>query len=111
MAVEGSIWWLARGANNGPVGFAGLYVENYDHGVGSLCRAGVVEEARGYGLQQRLIKCREARARTLGLRRLTTYTHVANTPSMNNLISAGYRLYVPPKGWSEEEFLYWEKEL
>ncbi len=49
--IDGAVWWLARDERNGPVGFAGLYVSNYDDGTGTLCRAGVVEEARGHGLQ------------------------------------------------------------
>jgi GNAT superfamily N-acetyltransferase len=109
--IDGSFWWLARDENNGPVAFAGLHVDNFDHGIGSLCRAGVVEEARGHGLQWQLIVAREGFARKLGLRRLTTYTHITNIPSSNNLIRSRYRLYEPPKGWAEDGFLYWEKEL
>jgi ribosomal protein S18 acetylase RimI-like enzyme len=108
--VEGSFWWLAKD-ERGYVGFAGLHVENFDHGIGSLCRAGVVEAARGHGLQRQLIKARALAAQAMGLRRLTTYTHVSNIPSSNNLIACGFRLYEPPKGWAEDEFLYWEKEL
>jgi hypothetical protein len=26
---------------------------------------------------------------------------------MNNLIATGFRLYEPPKGWADEDFLYW----
>jgi RimJ/RimL family protein N-acetyltransferase len=109
--IDGSFWWLARDENNGPVGFAGLHVDNVDHGIGSLCRAGVVEQARGHGLQQRFIKARAQAAKAMGLRRLITYTHVSNIPSSNNLIACGFRLYEPPKGWAEDGFLYWEKEL
>jgi GNAT superfamily N-acetyltransferase len=109
--IDGAFWWLARDEHNGPVGFAGLYVENYDHGIASLCRAGVVEEARGHGLQRRLIMAREAFARKMNMSCLTTYTHNQNIPSMNNLIRAGFRLYEPPKHWAEDDFLYWEKEL
>ncbi len=98
-------------SNNGPVGFAGLHVENFDHGIGSLCRAGVVEEACGRGLQRQLIKTREVFAKKLGLKRLTTYTHVSNIPSSNNLIACWFRLCEPPKGCADDEFLYWEKEL
>jgi GNAT superfamily N-acetyltransferase len=109
--TAGAFWWLARDEKGGPVGFAGLYVENYDHGIGSLCRAGVVEEARGHGLQRQLIKTRQDFAYKIGLTRLTTYTHNQNIPSMNNLIRSGFRLYEPPKGWAEDDFLYWVKEL
>jgi hypothetical protein len=48
--IDGSFWWLVRDENNGPIGFAGLHVSDRDHGIGILCRAGVVEEARGHGL-------------------------------------------------------------
>jgi RimJ/RimL family protein N-acetyltransferase len=109
--TAGAFWWLAKNEQGGPVGFAGLYVENYDHGVASLCRAGVVEEARGHGLQKRLIKARQDFAFKIGMKRLITYTHVANIPSINNLIASGFKLYDPPKHWAEDDFLYWEKEL
>lgn len=91
--------------------FAGLHVSDCDHGIGILCRAGVVEEARGHGLQKKLIMARTVFARNLGLRRVTTYTHTTNLPSMNNLMASGFRLYEPPKGWAEDGFLYWELPL
>jgi RimJ/RimL family protein N-acetyltransferase len=70
-----------------------------------------VEEARGRGLQRRLIKARVDFAHKIGMQRLITYTHVSNVPSINNLIRSGFTLYDPPKGWAEDDFLYWEKEL
>jgi GNAT superfamily N-acetyltransferase len=107
--LEGTFWWIAKGENGDPVGFAGLYVENHDYGQGMLCRAGVVRAARGLGLQRSLIKVRERKARQLGLTRLTTYTVDDNSYSMNNLIACGYRAYQPPKGWATEGAVYWQK--
>jgi RimJ/RimL family protein N-acetyltransferase len=109
--LEGSFWWIARDGNGDPVGFAGLYIENHDYGQGMLCRAGVIESARGQGLQRCLIKVRERKARHLDLTRLTTYTADINVSSMNNLIACGYRTYQPTKGWASAGFVYWAKQL
>ena len=109
--IEGTHWWIARNADDKPVGFAGLYIENHDYGQAMLCRGGVVKSARGHGLQRDLIRVRERRAKLLDLSRLTTYTADDNVYSMNNLIACGYTTYKPPKGWAMEGFVYWEKTL
>jgi hypothetical protein len=51
------------------------------------------------------------RLQMIGARASAYNTHVETTPTMNNLIAMGFRLYEPPKGWADEDFLYWEKEL
>lgn len=104
---EEEFWWIAWDDVE-PVGFAGLAAEADD--TGYLCRSGVLPKARGRGLQARLIRAREAKARDLGLVRMTSDT-TRNVPSANNLIRAGYRLFEPAEPWAFPETLYWEKAL
>jgi GNAT superfamily N-acetyltransferase len=109
--VDGTFWWLARNEDQTPVGFAGLYVTDHDHGVAELCRGGVLATARGHGLQRSLIRHRERKARELGMTRITSYTVAENPWSMTNLIDCGFRPYAPPKGWALEGCVYWQKSL
>jgi GNAT superfamily N-acetyltransferase len=101
-------WWLAYHAAT-PVGFAGITPSTIGPGVGYLKRAGVLPAHRGRGLQRRLLKVRERKARQLGWTSVITDT-TDNVPSANNLIKAGYLLF-SPEPWSFGHSLYWTKEL
>jgi L-amino acid N-acyltransferase YncA len=68
-------------------------------------------EARGHGLQRRLIKVREQQAKRNGWRACITYTAPDNFASANSLIKAGYRLYGPSEVWAMPGALYWRKWL
>lgn len=108
-------WWMAyhdsSQRRNEPVGFAGITPSTLAPGIGYLKRAGVLPEHRGQGLQRRLLKVRERKARELGWVSVITDT-TDNVPSANNLIKAGYRLFEPPYGkWAFERSLYWTKDL
>jgi GNAT superfamily N-acetyltransferase len=70
----------------------------------------VLPEARGQGLQRRLIGARERHARALGMAWLVTDTY-QNPASSNSLIAAGYRLYEPAQPWGARGTLYWRKRL
>lgn len=110
--LENSLWWVVwRGRE--PVGYAGLRVcENAQNkGLGFLSRAGVLREHRGRGLQRRLIRAREAEARSLGLGELITYVALWNCPSLNSLVACGYRFYRPADKWGGKESLYLRKRL
>jgi len=101
-------WWIAYRCDE-PAGFAGIVPSSIGLGVGYLKRAGVLPWHRGNGLQRRLLKVREAKARKLGWSRIITDT-TDNVPSANNLIAAGYRLF-QPRPWAFKHSLYWTKEL
>jgi GNAT superfamily N-acetyltransferase len=101
-------WWLAY-SGEVPVGFAWLTSTEHKH-EGYLARAGVLEGHRGHGLQLRLIRVRERKARALGMTRLVTDTY-NNPASSNSLIRAGYRLFRPSVKWSFAHGLYWEKSI
>lgn len=63
--VANGHWWIAYDGEL-PVAFAGI-AQSYRWGdAGYLCRAGVIRSHRGQGLQKRLIRIREAKARRLG---------------------------------------------
>jgi GNAT superfamily N-acetyltransferase len=112
VAVPGSLWWVAWDGTE-PVAFAGLRLCSLaeNRGLGFLCRAGVVPAYRGRGLQKKLIRVREAAARQLGLKELVTYCLCSNSPSMNSLVSCGYRFYVPATKYGGSGSVYLRKEL
>lgn len=101
-------WWIAY-HDREPVGFAGITPSTIGPGVGYLKRAGVLPAHRGHGLQRRLLKVRERKARELGWASIITDT-TDNVPSANNLIRAGYRLF-EPQPWAFRSSLYWRKDL
>ncbi len=73
-----------------------------------LSRAGVVPEARGKGLQKRMIRLRVAHARRHqpGCTVITDTTH-DNYASANSLMACGFRLYAPSTRWGFATGLYW----
>lgn len=102
-------WWIAL-TGELPVAFAGLYVSQQDPLAGYLCRAGVLPSHRGLGLQSRLLRVREQKARKLGMTSLVTDTF-DNPHSSNNLISSGFKLVIPPVRYGAAGTNYWRKPL
>lgn len=108
-ATEDSYWWVLYQGRH-PVGFAGLSpVANWPT-AGYMCRAGVLREHRGHGLQRRLIKARIRKARALGWSYLITTTY-DNPQSANNLIKMGFKMYTPADRWGADGTCYWIKDL
>jgi len=108
--IETGYWWLIT-HNNKPAGFAGLHHSNKYIDCGYLCRVGVTWPHQGQGLQKRLIRVREKKARILGWNWLVTDTTPENLASSNSLISCGFKLYSPCNKWAFKRSLYWRKEL
>jgi len=107
-----SIWWIVwRGKQ--AVAYAGLRpCQNAcNTGLGFLCRVGVIPQHRGKGLQKRLISVRERQARRMGLTQLVTYCVPWNPPSINSLISCGYKTYRPETPWGGGGSIYFRKTL
>jgi GNAT superfamily N-acetyltransferase len=100
--------WLAVTAEGAPVAYA---VAVLIDGVAYLRRVGVVPEARGHGLQRRLIRARVAWARGVGASRVETYTAHDNPYSMASLIACGFRPHVPPWAYVGAGVVYWRKDL
>lgn len=102
-------WWVAY-QDGSPVGYAGVKRSTRWLDAMYLCRAGVLALARGQGLQKRLIRVREAKAKALGMRWLVTDTF-QNPASANSLISCGFKMFTPSTPWASEGACYWKKEL
>lgn len=104
-------WWAAFDVDGRIVGYGGGLPPGSDASIYYLSRAGVLPEARGHGLQRRLIHVRVAAARKHACASVVTYTSTDNAPSMNSLIAAGFRAYTPASYWVGPEFVYWRKPL
>lgn len=84
---------------------------------GFHCRAGVLKDARGQRLQQRMLALREDVMRRGGLRVAVTYTETYSAASMRNLIACGYRPFeadadtglAPDDRWPR--MVHWRKDL
>lgn len=104
-------WWLVRDADTKEtVAFAGLTPAIYTPLTGYLKRVGVTREARGHGLQKKLLTVRERRARKNGWTTMITDT-TDNPPSANSLIRAGYKIFEPTYRWAFSHSIYWKKDL
>lgn len=108
--LHDGFWWLAS-IGNAAVGYAGLHPSRRFMDVGYLCAAGVLPIARGHGLQRRLIRVRERKAKSLGWSWLVTDTIPANPASSNTLIRCGYRTYWPENPWRGSGAIFWRKRL
>lgn len=76
-----------------------------------LARAGVIESERGKGLQKKLIMVRLKWARFYGYRDVITYCSPENVASSNNLISCGFKLYLPEEKWGCKNALYFRRRI
>lgn len=108
--LEYGYWWLAF---DGPeaVAFAGLVSMMPFPGVGYLKRCYVLTDHRGNGLQQKFLKIREDKARSLGWHLLASETAIDNVSSARNFRRAGYEQVTPEQPWGNHPSLYWVKRL
>jgi GNAT superfamily N-acetyltransferase len=104
-------WWIAYDEEDTPVAFAGLWPSVRLPATGYLCRGGVLPQARGAGLQRRLIRARERKALKLGWLAMISDTVLGNYASANNLIRCGYRMWIPPTLYASDQAIYWRREL
>lgn len=100
-------WFFAhdtevRFSRHGPrVGFGGVLVGGAD---AFFVRGGVLPSARGRGIYQRLIRRCEREALDRGAVKIWTYVLPWNAPSINALISRGWRAFQRQGG--DEGVLY-----
>lgn len=107
-----SVWWTYRDDDGTPMGYCGLkLLTGPNSGVAYLCRAGVLPEYQGQGLQKRMISVRERYAREQGCQAILTYTITENYASITNLIKSGYRFYEPENPWSDGSVFFFIKYL
>ena len=102
-------WWLAYHRIT-PVAFAGVVPSTHVRNAGYFCRVGVLQRHWGHGLQLRLMRAMEMRARRNGWNWLVSDT-TSNVASANNFIRAGYRIYRPQCPWAFPNTLYWRKHI
>lgn len=102
-------WWIAY-AGDEPAAFLGLLPSHLFINWGYLSRVGVRAACRGYGLQLRLTRACERKARTLGWEGIESNTY-ENPPSSNNFIKAGYRVYAPAVRYFADGTVHWFKKL
>lgn len=102
-------WWLAR-HEAAAVAFAGVVASTHACNAGYFCRVGVLQRYRGHGLQLRLMRALEWRARQNGWNAVVSDT-TDNLASANNFIRAGYRLYQPRIPWAWSNTVYWRKSI
>jgi GNAT superfamily N-acetyltransferase len=102
-------WWLAY-REAVPVAFAGVVPSTHAYNAGYFCRVGVLKKDCGHGLQLRLMRALESRARQNGWSAVVSDT-TDNLASANNFIRAGYRLYQPQTPWAWPNTLYWRKSI
>ncbi len=100
-------WWLAF-LDEHPVAYAAYVEARTNPGTVYLCRAGVLPQCRGAGLQRRLVGVRERHARKHGYVGAVSDTY-DNPHSANNLIRCGYRMFTPSHKWAFVESQYWRK--
>jgi GNAT superfamily N-acetyltransferase len=103
-------WWVVSGDGHEPIGFAGLVPSTRWADTGYLCRAGVVADCRGKGIQKKLIRVRIRQAKVNGWRWLITDTF-ENPASSNSLIAMGFKLFEPSVPWGAKGTLYWRLKL
>lgn len=104
-------WWLVFNGVGQPIGYAGLYPSYRYSNAGYLIRSGVAAKHRGNGLQKRMIRVREAKARRLGLDWLFSDT-CENPASANSLATCGFRMFEPRVPWHRDKLaIYWRKKL
>jgi GNAT superfamily N-acetyltransferase len=102
-------WWLAC-HDKTPIAFAGVTPSTRVSNGGYFNRVGVIRKHRGRGLQLRLMRAMESRARNNGWTSVVSDT-TDNVASANNFIRAGYRLYRPQHPWAWPNTLYWRKSI
>ena len=108
-AFDRGHWWLEYHEPM-PVAFAGVIPSTRAFNAGYLSRVGVLKKHCGNGLQLRLMRALELRARHNGWSSIVSDT-TENIASANNFIRAGYRLYQPPTPWAWPNTLYWRKSI
>lgn len=100
--------WIAyRG--DVPVGFATGVLK--DKTTFYLARVGVLKEHRKHGLGRRLIGARKRYAKTIGCKKMITYTVTINTASNKNLIAQGFQPFKAQKYGDKYILLWWDQKL
>ena len=116
MAFSDDLWvgddhtfWVAK-HNGTVVGFCSA-VYRPERGHVFLSRAAVIKNARGHGIQKRMIATRIRWARKQGAKECVTYTSPKNYPSMCSLLACGFKFYFPHEPWAGKSMHYFRMDL
>lgn len=101
--------WIVAKSGKQFAGFGGIRFL-YDD-VWYLCRAGVLPDFQGQGLQKRLIQARIDAAICYNAKLVITDCTSDNYGSANSLIGAGFKMFKPCYNWALPNSLYWRKDL
>lgn len=102
-------WWLAH-LEGEPVAFAGMVAFEPFASVGYLKRCLVLPDHHGRGLQFRLMKARELKAKSLGWTQLVSEC-AADSFSASNFRKAGFSITDPEQKWGAAGSVYWVKMI
>ena len=105
-----SVWWVAK-VDGELAGYCGVRPSSQDELGAYLIRAGVLGAYRGQGLHRRMLRKRLNWACKCGYATVYSDTAPHNVWSSNNLITEGFRLFVPDEPWSQANQLYWLKSI
>lgn len=108
--LDRGYWWLVRTWNKAIVGFAGMVQMIPFENVGYMKRAYISPAHRGNGLQLKLIKLREAKAREIGWTTLVSECGVKNLASQTNFLKSGFIECEPEQPWAADS-VYFVKRL
>lgn len=100
------VWWVAEDDGGNAVAFIGLAIGD----KAAVTRVGVIKEARGSGLQKRLLRVALMYARRQGFLAVATYVLVTNIPSLRSLVACGFKPFRTSK-LGERIFLELEARL
>lgn len=104
-------YWLLYDDENMPVGFCSCHSLMPWENTVFLSRSGLLESARGFGQQRKMIRARVRWARRTGHKVVITYTTFDNPASYHNLQKCGFTLYLPEEFWAGHDVLYWIKYI
>jgi GNAT superfamily N-acetyltransferase len=107
--VDAGHWWVAE-HDGFWVGYATMVKSTHYNNAGYFSRVAVRPTYRGHGLQRRLMRAIEMRARKNGWTRMVSDTTDA-VFSANNFIRQGYRVFDPRHPWAFANSIYWTKDL
>lgn len=88
-------WLVWKDGTEYPVGFCAVRRAHSNRAWAFLARAALLREARGHGIQRRMIEARERWARSEGMEGTLTYVSNRNEASLVNLLRQGYHIYDP----------------
>ena len=103
------VWWVGYYGST-PVAFCCISPSQQLPDGCYLGRAGVMPDYRGNALHCRMIRIRTRWAKKQGYTTVVSDT-TDNNPSANNLITCGFRLYVPRIVYGPSRALYWKLDL